>query len=44
MGKIGFLELIILFIIIPISIFLMGYYFGKKSGYIKRVKEEDLKK
>ncbi|WP_298139594.1 hypothetical protein [Flavobacterium sp.] len=43
MGRIGTTEIIVI-LIIPIMIFLIGYYFGKKSGYIKRVREEDQKK
>ena len=39
LGVIGALQIIIV-LIIPIAIFLLGYYIGKKSGYIKRVKEE----
>lgn len=43
MGRIGATELIVIFIILILPFFI-GYYFGKKSGYIKRVKEEDQKK
>ena len=30
-------------LIIPIGFFLLGYFIGKKSGYIKRVKETENK-
>lgn len=39
LGVIGAPQ-ILLVLIIPAGIFLLGYYIGKKSGYIKRVKEE----
>lgn len=39
LGVIGAPQ-ILLVLIIPVGIFLLGYYIGKKSGYIKRVKEE----
>lgn len=42
MGGIGPWQLSIL-LIIPLGIFLLGFFIGKKSGYIKRVKEEDSK-
>jgi hypothetical protein len=32
---------IIIILLIPVLIFLAGYHFGKKAGYIKRVKEEE---
>jgi len=38
---IGGPELIIIFILIPIIIFILGFYFGKKSGYLKRIKETE---
>lgn len=31
---------LILMISVPVSIFILGYVLGKKSGYLKRVKEE----
>lgn len=31
---------LILIILVPTGIFMLGYVLGKKSGYIKRVKEE----
>ena len=37
---IGPFQLIIV-LIFPVGIFLLGYYVGKKSGYIKRVKETE---
>lgn len=46
-GRFGPIELLLLgfiFVLMPIFVFILGFYFGKKSGYIKRVKEEDLKK
>lgn len=39
MGRVGLPEILFLTIILLIP-FLMGYLVGKKSGYIKRVKEE----
>lgn len=32
---------VILVLLIPAIIFLIGYSFGKKAGYIKRVKETE---
>ncbi|GAA4241496.1 MULTISPECIES: hypothetical protein [Winogradskyella] len=32
---------IILVLIVPVGIFLLGFFIGKKSGYIKRVKETE---
>lgn len=32
---------IILVLIIPVGIFLLGFFMGRKSGYIKRVKEAE---
>ena len=34
---------IVLILLIPTIIFLIGYSFGKKAGYIKRVKETENK-
>lgn len=34
---------IIIVLFIPVLIFLLGYHFGKKAGYIKRVKETENK-
>jgi len=31
---------LILMISVPVGIFILGYTLGKKSGYIKRIKEE----
>jgi hypothetical protein len=35
---------IILILIVPIGIFLLGFTLGKKSGFIKRVKETENQK
>lgn len=45
-GTIGIAQLLVLFLslLFPVAIFFIGYYFGKKSGYLKRVKEEEFKK
>ncbi len=32
---------IILVLLIPIGLFLLGFYLGKKSGYLKKIKEID---
>ena len=32
---------VILIVLVPIVIFFIGYSFGKKAGYIKRVKESE---
>lgn len=40
LGVVGPFQLILL-LIIPIGIFLLGYFLGKKSGYIKRIKETE---
>jgi Tfp pilus assembly protein PilO len=32
---------VILIVLIPIAIFYLGYFFGKKAGYIKRIKETE---
>ena len=37
---IGPTEIIIFAMVVPVVVFLLGFWFGKKSGYIKRVKEE----
>ncbi|AOR29350.1 hypothetical protein FORMB_23320 [Formosa sp. Hel1_33_131] len=37
---IGAIQLILV-LIVPIGIFLLGFSIGKKSGYIKRVKETE---
>jgi hypothetical protein len=42
LGVIGAPQLLILTTIITI-IFFLGFYVGKKSGYIKRLKEEEAK-
>jgi hypothetical protein len=42
LGVIGPFQIILL-LIFPVGIFLFGYYLGKKSGYIKRVKEQENK-
>ncbi len=36
----GLIQLTLI-IIVPLGIFMLGYILGKKSGYIKRVKEEN---
>lgn len=41
LGIIGPWQLIIL--AVPIVTFILGYFIGKKVGYIKRVKETDTK-
>lgn len=43
LGMLGPWQVIIT-LFIPILIFLLGYHFGKKAGYIKRVKEEEGRK
>jgi len=37
---IGGAQLLIM-LIVPIGIFILGFYMGKKSGYIKRLKETE---
>ncbi len=32
---------VILILIVPVGIFLLGFFIGKKSGYIKRIKETE---
>lgn len=32
---------IILVLLVPVGIFLLGFFLGKKSGYIKRIKETE---
>jgi hypothetical protein len=47
MGRLGPTEWIVIlfsFFLVPTLLFLIGYYFGKKSGYLKRVKEENQNK
>lgn len=46
LGVIGAPQLIIvlIFLFIPIIAFFIGYKIGQKSGYIKRVKEEENKR
>ncbi|MFN7045894.1 MAG: hypothetical protein ACK4M1_11925 [Flavobacterium sp.] len=46
LGVVGPFQIILLLITLtfPIILFFLGYYFGKKSGYNKRVREEELKK
>ncbi|MEN9336912.1 MAG: hypothetical protein RLZZ500_1899 [Bacteroidota bacterium] len=44
MGRIGPTEIILLFILFvaPIIVsFVLGYFMGKKSGYLKRIQEEE---
>tara|TARA_R110000868_G_scaffold354220_1_gene615531 strand:+ start:37 stop:177 length:141 start_codon:yes stop_codon:yes gene_type:complete len=44
LGMVGPIQLILL-LLVPVGIFLLGFYLGKKAGYIKRVKEvENLNK
>jgi hypothetical protein len=38
---IGPIQIILVFTIFPIGIFLLGFFLGKKSGYKKRVKETE---
>ncbi|MFY7988349.1 MAG: hypothetical protein ACOVNP_05650 [Flavobacterium sp.] len=42
LGVVGPFQIIFLLLTLtfPIILFFLGYYFGKKSGYKKRVKEE----
>ena len=40
---IGPSEILLFAVFIPILVFLLGYWLGKKSGYSKRVKEEQKK-
>ncbi len=46
LGVIGPFQVIFLLLTLtfPIILFFLGYYYGKKSGYKKRVIEEELKK
>ncbi len=46
LGVVGPFQVILLLLTLtfPIVLFFLGYYFGKKAGYNKRVKEEELKK
>jgi len=46
LGVIGPFQVILLLLTLtfPIILFYLGYYYGKKSGYKKRVIEEELKK
>jgi len=44
MGRLGPTEIILLFILFvaPIIVsFVIGYFMGKKSGYLKRMQEEE---
>jgi len=34
-------QIILVSIVVPVGIFLLGFSIGKKSGYIKRVKETE---
>jgi hypothetical protein len=38
---IGPVQIILVSIVVPVGIFLLGFSIGKKSGYIKRVKETE---
>jgi hypothetical protein len=40
LGMFGPFQLLLL-LIVPVGIFLLGFFFGKKSGYIKRIKETE---
>jgi hypothetical protein len=42
LGVIGPFQIILLVLalVFPIVLFMIGYYFGKKAGYKKRVKED----
>ena len=46
LGVVGPFQVILLLLTLtfPIVLFFIGYYFGKKSGYNKRTKEEELEK
>lgn len=37
----GPFQMLLIGILIPVGIFLLGFYLGKKAGYIKRVKETE---
>ena len=37
-------QMIVVSLVFPVLIFMLGYYVGKKAGYIKRVKEEEGRK
>jgi len=38
---IGPLQIVIFLLIIPLVVFLIGFWLGKRLGYKKRVKEEE---
>ncbi|MFC4634423.1 hypothetical protein ACFO3O_10925 [Dokdonia ponticola] len=40
LGIVGPFQLILL-LLIPAGIFFLGFFLGKKSGYIKRIKETE---
>jgi septation ring formation regulator EzrA len=40
MGTWQIIILLVIFLVILLIVFFVGYGIGKKSGYIKRVKEE----
>ncbi|SFI55431.1 hypothetical protein [Olleya namhaensis] len=42
LGMLGPIQLILM-LIVPVGIFLLGFFLGKKSGYIKRVRETENK-
>ena len=44
LGVIGPIQLIIILIIPIIVVFFIGYKIGQKSGYTKRVKEQENKR
>lgn len=41
LGPIQLVMMIIIGLLIPIGIFILGFYLGKKAGYIKRIKETE---
>ena len=45
-GTIGPIQIIIVFfsLILPVALFFIGFYLGKKSGYSKRIEEEQTRK
>lgn len=46
LGTIGPIQIIIVFfsLILPVALFFIGFYLGKKSGYSKRIEEEQARK
>ncbi len=46
LGTIGPAQIIIVFfsLVFPIALFFIGFFLGKKSGYSKRIEEEQTRK